>query len=589
MNTNRNGRLERLFDLADADVRAMIISLHRSRWLRLSVWALALGYVALLGSVPVSLAFGVATCFVEAAMWRIAVSYSSAPGEIAGRKWFFIGLIIAEIVKASAGMAIFWSFGSEPVRLAAMSFAFMLLIHAQVFLSRTNFTLLAGTLIPAITMMMLILLGGNYSGVAVAAVAACPLGGLTYAIIVGLINQRNARALEAAKTEAEVANAAKTTFLAMMSHELRTPMNAVLGMAHALKATDLDSRQAAHLDVLLEGGESLMTILGDILDISKIDAGRLNFETAPVDLTALCDASVNFWRTAACAKNLILQSEVSPDTPAWVMADSTRLRQVIFNLVSNALKFTEKGAVTLALRLLALHPDGRATLELAVSDTGIGITEAQIGRLFNPFAQAEVSTTRKYGGTGLGLSICKKLAEMMGGGISVESQPGEGSTFRATFVLPIASAPQYVEPEVAMDCAIDGLRLLVVEDNAANRLVASTILGAAGAEVETACDGREGLRRISEREFDLVLMDIHMPEMDGIEALTRLRSEETSGAHLPVIALTADAMEGEAQRLIGLGFDAVQAKPIQPGALISAIARLNRHSVLADVAERRYA
>jgi len=424
---------------------------------------------------------------------------------------------------------------------------------------------------------------------AIAAVGICPLGGLSYAIVIGLINQRNARALEAAKTEAEVANEAKTTFLAMMSHELRTPMNAVLGMAHALKATDLDSRQAAQLDILLEGGASLMTILGDILDISKIDSGRLEFETAPVDLAALCDTTVAFWRNVALDKNVDLQSEVSSETPAWVMADSTRLRQIIFNLVSNALKFTDEGAVTLTLKPLAWDLEGRVTLELAVSDTGIGISEAQIVKLFKPFAQAELSTTRKYGGTGLGLSICKRLAEMMGGGISVESQPGQGSTFRVIFVLPLASAPQDQAAEVAADIPIEGLRLLVVEDNPANRLVASAILGAVGAEVDTACDGREGLRRLRERHFDLVLMDIHMPDMDGVEALTRLRSGETGDPHIPVIALTADAMEGEAQRLIGLGFDAVQAKPIQPGDLIATIARLSRRPDFADTAERRLA
>ncbi len=575
--------------LVEADVRAMIIGLHGSRWLRFGVWALALVYVALLGSVATSLAFGVVTCAVEGSMWRLAISYIRHPGDAVGRKWLVVGLLIAEIVKASLGMAVFWNFGSEPVHLATISFAFMLLIHAQVFLSRTTLTLLIGALTPTITLTSLILFSGSYSGWAVGAVAVCPLGGLTYAIIVGLINQRNARALEAAKTAAEVANAAKTTFLAMMSHELRTPMNAVLGMAHALKATNLDSRQAAQLDVLLEGGESLMTILGDILDISKIDAGRLEFEPAPVDLASLCDATVNFWRNAASAKNIMLQSEVSPETPAWVMADSTRLRQIIFNLVSNALKFTEAGAVTLALRPLAFDPEGRATLELAVSDTGIGISEAQIAKLFNPFAQAEVSTTRKYGGTGLGLSICKRLAEMMGGGISVESQPGEGSTFRVTFVLPLASAPQAEPHQTATDFAIEGLRLLVVEDNPANRLVASTILGAAGAEVETACDGRAGLRRLGERDFDLVLMDIHMPEMDGLEALTRLRAGEAGDVDVPVIALTADAMEGEAQRLKRLGFDDVQAKPIQPADLIAAVARLSRRPSIKDVAERRYA
>ena len=262
------------------------------------------------------------------------------------------------------------------------------------------------------------------------------------------------------------------------------------------------------------------------------------------------------------------------DVPPFVLCDPTRLRQITANLVSNALKFTERGRVDISLRCLPHAPEGHAGLALSVSDTGIGLSPAQLAKLFQPFTQAEASTTRRFGGTGLGLSICKRLVEMMGGEIGVESREGEGSIFQVRLTLPLADAPKSAPTMDEVGGDIAGVRLLVVDDNPTNRLVACAILGAVGAVVETANDGLDGLDALRRQPFDAVLMDIHMPRLDGLSALVRIRGGEAGPRDIPVIALTADAMDGETHRLRSLGFDAVEAKPIRPAALIAAIAGL---------------
>lgn len=322
-----------------------------------------------------------------------------------------------------------------------------------------------------------------------------------------------------------------------------------------------------------------MTILGDILDVSKIEAGRLDFEAVPVDLPGLCDLTIGLWTNAASAKGVALIRDVDPATPRWIMGDPTRLRQIMTNLVSNALKFTERGSIKLELRPLPDAPVGHARIELAVSDSGVGLSESQMARLFQPFVQAELSTTRQYGGTGLGLNICKRLVTMMGGDITVNSRLGEGSTFRVTLTLPLASEPAAADDEGEDDLDIAGMRILVVEDNAVNQAVARAILGAAGAIVETADDGLKGLQALRVGAYDLVLMDIHMPGMGGLEALAEIRGGRAGARDIQVIALTADAMSGTDQRLMRLGFDAVQPKPIQPAQLITVIAAAGQRSL----------
>ena len=384
------------------------------------------------------------------------------------------------------------------------------------------------------------------------------------------------RELAGARDEAVAANRAKSSFLAMMSHELRTPMNGVLGMAHALTLTELDPRQASHVDMLVRSGTGLMSILNDILDISKIEAGRLELETIAFDLPDLGRRACDLWTEPASAKGVRLAYEVDPRTPQWVAGDPTRLRQIMLNLISNALKFTQEGEVRLAIRPLETI-DGATRIEIAVSDTGVGITPQQQAKLFQNFVQADASTTRRFGGTGLGLAICKQLATLMGGDIALESQEGVGTTFRVTVALEMAEAvdDEIVEAEAM---GLEGLRLLVADDNAINQAVARAILEAASAVVTTVGDGIDALEALRGEAFDVVLMDVHMPRMDGLEALQQIRAGAAGRCDIPVIALTADAMAGVDAELLARGFDAVESKPINPAALIRTVAQSARIS-----------
>jgi CheY-like chemotaxis protein len=356
----------------------------------------------------------------------------------------------------------------------------------------------------------------------------------------------------------------------MVTHELRTPMNGVIGMARALQRTPLDGRQRNYVETIVRSGDNLLTILNDVLDHAKIEAGRMDLEVAVFDLAAVGQQAVQLWSETAEAKGLTLACEIDPALPARVMGDETRVRQILLNLLSNALKFTEAGGVTLSLDALPFL-DGEAGVEIAVADTGPGMTAEQVGRLFRPFVQAEASTARRFGGTGLGLSICRKLAGMMGGEISVDSAPGRGSTFRVRLPLPAAAA----EPETAADPAeaaeLPPLRVLVADDNPVNLAVARALLEALGLVIETAQHGAEALDRLRAEPFDLVLMDVRMPVMDGMDAVSRIRAGEAGRPDMPVIALTADGDPASDRALATAGFDALQTKPIRPAELLSAI------------------
>ncbi|MET0273007.1 MAG: ATP-binding protein [Phenylobacterium sp.] len=467
-----------------------------------------------------------------------------------------------------------WISDQPPLRLAAVAILLTVLVHAQGFSFRAPvaFIALGG---PAILLWILLpTVFGGYSGEDLMIVTLGFAMALAYTIASARANARTAAALADAERRANEANDAKSIFLSMVSHELRTPMNGVLGMARALQRTPLDERQAEYAETIVRSGDSLLTILNDLLDHSKIEAGRMDLEIEPFDLRRIGEQSVELWAETADAKGLALACRSDPQLPPYVLGDETRVRQIIVNLLSNAMKFTETGSVILELRTHGF-PQSASGVEIIVCDTGPGMTSEQVARLFRPYSQAEVSTARRYGGTGLGLSICRELSSIMGGEIGVESEPGRGSTFRVRLPLPAAAAPARAAPTGTLD--LPPLRVLVTDDNPINLAVARALLEAAGAAVETAIHGAEALERLRVEAFDVVLMDVRMPVMDGIEAVGRIRAGEAGPRDIPVIALTADGGPGESGRLVGLGFDALQGKPIQPAELFAAIEK-----VLAD-------
>jgi len=470
----------------------------------------------------------------------------------------------------SALAVLYWTSGLEPYRLAAMALLAGVMIHAQGFTFRSPPALAALVTVPGLLWFALPAAFGGYSGAPLVALTLGLAMLLVYVAASARANMRAAAALADAQRTAEAANEAKSAFLAMMSHELRTPMNGVLGMARALQRTELDHRQKGYVETILRSGDGLMAILNDVLDISKIEAGHMDLEVATFDLKDLGDQAVQLWSEIAASKGLSLTCDAAPDLPPLVLGDEMRVRQIVLNLISNALKFTESGGIRLELRA-APAADGDGGVEIVVTDTGIGMSPEQQAMLFRPYAQAEASTARKFGGTGLGLAICRKLSSMMGGEIGVESEPGRGSSFRVWLPLPEADAgiAEAEEPDT-----LPALRILVADDNPINQAVARAVLEAAGVDVDCVSDGAQALDRLRVETFDLVLMDVHMPIMDGVEAVRRIRGGQAGRADVPIMALTADAMPGEETRLKAMGFDALQHKPVQPAALINAIGQM---------------
>ncbi|MEO0400502.1 MAG: ATP-binding protein [Pseudomonadota bacterium] len=371
--------------------------------------------------------------------------------------------------------------------------------------------------------------------------------------------------LERTAERARKAEQAKTQFLANMSHELRTPLNGVLGLTQSLHATPLNADQRHLLTTIEKSGDSLLAILNDILDLSKIDAGRVELTDSPFCLRKLVGDIGDVWRETAREKGLLLDLAVDDAVPARLLGDDVRIRQVITNLVSNALKFTEKGGVTVS----AYRDDGDVTssVVIAVSDTGPGLPPESLAKIFQPFEQGDPDTTRKFGGTGLGLSICRNLAHIMGGDIDIRSEVGRGSTFEFRFPLLAADAPasplDAETPEAP--ASLEGLKILIVEDNQVNQMVVERLLEGLGASYDTANNGEEAIVRLTAEgaAYDAVLMDKHMPILDGVDATRRLRAMEGAFATLPIIACTADAMNGEREQLLDTGFTDFIAKPIR--------------------------
>jgi signal transduction histidine kinase/CheY-like chemotaxis protein len=397
--------------------------------------------------------------------------------------------------------------------------------------------------------------------------------------------------LEVAKKAAEAASHSKSAFLANMSHEIRTPLNGIMGMAQVMESTPLSEQQREYMTTILESGKTLMALLNDVLDLSKIEAGKFDIVPTDAGLHHMLRRQLKLWKPRAEEKGLELSLSFDADLPTYLAFDSVRVQQCISNLVSNAIKFTNEGRVEIFAS--AKQMDGDQLIDIRVRDTGIGMDAEALDRLFKPFAQADETIQRSHGGSGLGLSITRRLAELMGGTATAMSQPGRGSTFRVSF----RGAPAKSHPEagagarhVAQSDMRDALkksnlRVLLVDDHPINRQVASLFLRPLNMRIVEAVNGQEAIEALKREPFDLVLLDMHMPVMDGPSCIAAIRASSEPWANMPVVALTADAMSGDRERYLAMGMNGYLSKPLAERDLLSEIARVQSGELMLKLAK----
>jgi len=381
-------------------------------------------------------------------------------------------------------------------------------------------------------------------------------------------------ALQQTCQAAEEASRSKSAFLSTVSHEIRSPLNGIMGMAQLLRTTEITDEQTQYLRMLEDSAHTLLALLNDILDVSRVEAGRLPIEQVPFRLDELLQQTIEQYRPVAHAQGLAVELEQDPSLPDLVLGDPLRIKQILLNLVGNAVKFTRQGSILISSSQ-ARAADGAPRLRLTVSDTGIGIQPEALTRIFEQFTQADRSTSRLYGGSGLGLAICRQLAELMEGTVTVESIPGQGSSFQVDLPLRVAAAdavPVSRGPFVEQ-ASLAPLRILLAEDQEVGRIFVTTVLRRRGHEVTAVADGQQAVQLLAEQPFDLILLDLQLPDMAGEEVLRRL-PQVGAGRRVPVVALTAHALAGDRERLLQSGFDGYCPKPLEITQLEAEIARV---------------
>ena len=539
-----------------------------------------------------SIPLGLADATVFPIAWLIAVVasqlldahlYQALGAQPGQRRRFWVGLSTLVTSSVYSGLSVYlWTGDSEANRILSLLLLAGSLLHIAIHMHPVRRLLLAAALPHAALFLGLPV---------VAALAGTPqmwavaVGGVMFVSTLTVAVRRTSattRELQEARAHAEQASKAKSDFLATISHEIRTPMNGIVSAANLLHGSSLTPAQREQVEILKDANEMLLSLVNDVLDISKIEAGKLQIETAEVDLAKTLQTLQRLWSARALEKGLALQLEVARDAPPVVRLDPLRIKQILFNLISNAVKFTRAGEV--CVRLDVAERSGLQVLRFQVSDTGIGIASDVMPRLFGAFEQASAGTTRVHGGTGLGLAISRQLAGLMGGTLEATSQLGEGSIF--TLELPLVVGGQdglavaANNPMPVETADLTGARILVAEDHPVNQRVLELLLAPLGCRVTFCEDGAQAVDLTAREAFDVILMDMQMPVMDGLEASRRIRARDGCGP--PIIALTANALDHHRAAWAAVGVHGFVSKPIAPAELYA----LLEDAILAPQAER---